>query len=340
MKFLKLSLTTVIVSILLLGLNMQANAQSKRAAIKSYNKALDLSKSGEYEQAINVLTQVVVQAEELGEEGKDILKRSQQKLPQVHYQLAIEKYKAFKNNKNLENIDAAIEEFRNTKDVAEEYGDDKRAQKANGIVTQLMYSKSLVQFNQSNHEQALATLNQVIERNANYAKAYYQKGIVIKNMDSKNLEKAITQFDKAIEVAEETGDNQIVTKARKSARDELVYRGVKATENKKVDRALELLQRALTYDSSSAKTHYRLAEAYNKTQDWQKALDHAQKGLENESGGKTEKARIYFELATAYQGMGDKENACTAFGNAAYGSFKSPAEHAMEYDLKCENTTN
>lgn len=340
MNLLKLSFATVLISFLSFGLSLQTNAQDKRAAIKSYNKGLELSQSGEYEQAINVFNQVIVQAEELGKEGEDILQRSQQKLPQVHYQLAVEKYKAFKNNQNITNIDAAIAEFRNAKDVAEEYGDDQRAEKANGIITQLMYSKSLVQFDQSNLEQALATLDKVIERNANYAKAYYQKGIVIKKMDSKNLEQAIGQFDKAIEVADKTGDNQIATKARESARDELVYRGSKATENENYDHALELLQRAMTYDSTSAAVHYRLAEAYNETQDWQEAVDHAQEGLDYESGGKTEKAKIYFELATAYQGMGAKEDACTAFDNAAYGSFKSPAEHAMEYQLKCESTTN
>ena len=340
MKLLKYSLTTVLFSLLLLGLSSNVHAQDKRAAVQTYNKALELAQAGDFEQAINIFNQAIAQAEQLGESGQDIVTRSEDKLPQIHYQLALQKYKTFQSDKSLANLDAAINEFRTTKDVGEQFGDKQTSQKANNIITQLMYQKALVQYQQKNLKDALATLNQVIERNANYAKAYYQKGVVIKNMDAKNLEQAISQFDQAISVAEETNDSKTASRARQSAAAELIYRGSKATENKDFDRALDLLNRALEYDSSSASAYYRLAEAYNKTQDWQQAINHAQQGLEYESGGRTDKAKIYFELATAYQGLGQKENACTAFSNAAYGAFKSPAEHQMEYELKCDSTTN
>lgn len=340
MKLLKNSLTTILLSVLILGLASTVQAQDKRAAVKTYNKALELAQSGEYEQAINVFNQAISQAKKLGEEGQDILSRSQSKLPQVHYQLALKKYKTFQSDKTLANLEATIDQFRTTKEVAEKYGEDQYAKKANGIVTQLMYNKAVVQFQQNDMKASLTTLDEVIQRNPNYAKAYYQKGIVIKNMDSKNLEQAIAQFDKAIEVGKKTNDSQIVSTAKDAAREELVYRGSKATESKNYDRAVKLLNRALSYDSTSANAYYRLAEAYNKTQDWQKAISNAQKGIKYETGGKTEKAKIYFELATAYQGLGQKEKACNAFKNAAYGSFKSPAEHQMEYELKCDSTTN
>lgn len=340
MKLLKTSITTVLFSLLMFGLIIDADAQDKRSAVKTYNKALELGQSGEYEQAINIFNQAINQAQELGEEGKDIVQRSQDKLPQIHYQLALQKYKTFQSDKTLENLNTAIEEFRNTKDVSEEYGDTKTAERANGIITKLMYQKSLVQYQQKNLKEALNALDQVIERDSNYVNAYYQKGIVIKNMDAKNLEDAISQFDKAIEVAEKTGANQAATRAQNAAREELVYRGAQAIQSKNFDRAIELLNRALEYDSTSANAYYRLAEAYNKLQEWQQAAEHAQQGLEYVSGGKTEQAKIYFELATAYQGLGQTEEACTAFGNAAYGSFKSSAEHQMEYELECESATN
>lgn len=341
MKLLKTSLTTLVFSLLMFGVIVNTQAQDKRAAVKTYNKALELAQAGDYSQAINVYNQAIVQAEKLGESGQDIVKRAKNKLPQIHYQLALQKYKTFQSDQTIANLDAAINEFQNTKDVAEQYGDQQISQQTGGIITKLLYQKSLVQYQQNNLKDALATLNQVIERDPNYAKAYYQKGIVIKNMESQNLEDALAQFDRAIEVAKKVGDKKTLRRAQESARDELIYRGVKATEdNQNFDRAIELLLRALEYDSTSADAYYRLAEAYNKNQNWSQAVKYAQQGLEYESGGRTEKAKIYFELATAYQGLGQKENACNAFSNAAYGSFKSPSEHAMEYELKCDSATN
>lgn len=340
MKLLKNSVTTVLFSLLIFGLIVDGHAQDKRSAVKTYNKALELGQSGEYEQAINVFNQAINQAQELGEEGEDIVQRSQDKLPQIHYQLALQKYKNFQSDQNLENLNAAIEEFRNTRDVSEEYDASQTAQKAEGIITKLMYQKSLVQYQQNNSKEALNTLDQVIERNPNYANAYYQKGIVIKNMDAKNLEDAIEQFDEAIEVANKTGANQVASRAQDAAREELVYRGAQATENENYDQAIQLLKRALNYDSTSANAYYRLAEAHNKIQEWQQAAEYAQQGLEYVSGGKTEQAKIYFELASAYQGLGQAEEACSAYSNAAYGSFKSNAEHQMEYELECESATN
>lgn len=340
MKLLKTSVTTVLFSLLILGLSLEANAQDKRSAVKTYNKALELGQSGEYEQAVNIFNQAINQAKELGEEGEDIVQRSQDKLPQIHYQLALQKYKTFQSDQNLENLNTAIEEFKNTRDVSEELGASQTAQKADGIITKLLYQKSLVEYQQDNSKEALKTLDQVLERNPNYGNAHYQKGIVIKNMDAKNLEDAIDEFDKAIEVAEQTGANQVASRAKEAAREELVYRGAQAIEDENYDRAISLLNRALEYDSTSANAYYRLAEAHNKIQEWQQAAEYAQQGLEYISGGKTEQAKIYFELANAYQGLEQTEEACSAYSNAAYGSFKSNAEHQMEHELECESATD
>lgn len=341
MKFLKQSLTLVLVGLFIVGLTTNTQAQNKRALFKTYNKALELAGNGEYEQAINMYNQAIAQAEELGgEEAQNIIQRSRNQIPSIYYQIAIENYKTFQQEKSLESLDATIEAFQQTEDVATEYNRTETADKAANIITQLLYSKSLLQYQQENYEASLATLNEVLERNPNYAKAYYQKGIVVKNMESGSLEEALALFDKAIEVGKSTNESKIVRQATESAYNALVFNGANAVQEGNYDEAVRLLNKALTYDSTGANAHYRLATAYNKTQDWEQALNHAQKGLEYESGGKTERAKIYFELATAYQALGQKSNACTAYSNAAYGSFKSPAEHQMEYELKCETTTN
>lgn len=341
MKLLKHSLTTLLVGLFIIGLTTNVQAQDKRALFKTYNKALELASNGEYEQAINMYNQAIAQAEKMdGEEAQNIIQRSKNQLPSIYYQIALNEYKTFQQEKSLESLDATIEAFNQTVDVATEYNKSQTADKAKQIITQLLYNKSLLRYQQKNYQEALATLDKVIKRNPNYAQAYYQKGIVVKKMESGSLEEAIALFDKAIEVGSSVDASQIVSNAKENAYNTLVFHGANEIQNKNYDRAIDLLNRALTYDSTGASAHYRLATAYNKTQNWQKALTHAQKGLDHVTGGKTEQAKIYFELATAYQALGKKGNACNAFSNAAYGSFKSAAEHQMKYELECESTTN
>jgi tetratricopeptide (TPR) repeat protein len=271
---------------------------------------------------------------------QDIVERVERQLPSIYYQKALASYKNFQKEKSLSALEETISNFQEASDMSSEYGNDDISGKADQVTTQLFYTKSLLQYQSGNLNQSLATLDQAIERNPNYAKAYYQKGIVLKNQESSDFEKALTQFDRAIEVGNQINDNQIARKAQEAAHDELVFRGVKAAEARNFETSISLLQRALDYNAESADAHYRLAETYNKRAMWGQALSHAQKAVDLESGGRTELAKIYFEMGTSYKNQGNIDQACEAFKNAAYGSFKSPAEHQMEYELKCNNSTN
>jgi tetratricopeptide (TPR) repeat protein len=342
MKLLKTSLSALLVGLFAIGFTATVQAQDagaqERKAIQTYNDALAAMEGSNYQEAINLYKQAITEAQKV--DRTDIIQRSKKKLPQVHLQVALTNYKQFQQDRSMATLETTIEAFRETKDVASEYGDTSTSEKANGIITKLMYQKSIVQYQQNKPEEALATLDEVIQRNANYATAYYQKGIVIKNMDSRNLEDAVAMFKKAIEVGQQNNQSQIANKAQSALHEELVFRGSKAIENKNFGRALDLLTRALEWDSSTPAVHFRLAQAYNKQQEWQQAAEHAQQGLDYESGGKSERAKIYYELGMAYKGMGEKEQACSAMKNAAFGSFKNTAEHQMEYELECESATD
>ncbi len=340
MKHLKKISIRFLLGLLLVGFTTNLMAQDRAAAVKAFNKALELAKSNEYQQAIEMYNQAIAQAEQLGEEGQDIVQRVEKQLPSIYYQKALSTYKAFQKDKSLSSLETAIDNFQEASQMSSEYGNDEISGKAEQVVTQLFYTKSILQYKSSNYSESLASLDQAIERNPNYAKAYYQKGIVLKNQESSNFEKALEQFDQAIEVGNKVNDNQMVRKAKQAAHDELLYRGSKAIEAKNYKTSVTLLDRALEYETQSADAHYRLAEAYNKQALWDQAISHANKSLELENGGRTEKAKIYFELGTAYKNQGNVEQACGAFKNAAYGSFKSPAEHQMEFELKCKSTTN
>lgn len=343
MKYLKNSAIKLLLAFLLIGFATNVTAQNRAAAVQAYNKALDLQNAKNYEQAIDMFAQAKAQAqqaEDAGEKGQDIIDLVNNKLPRLYYNLAGSKYSEFQQSKTMTSLNASIDAFKEAGAIAEEYDDEEFVSKSSQVVTKLLYTKSILQYRSQNLDAAIATLDQVTQRNPNYAQAYYQKGIVTKNKEGSTVDEFLGLMDKAIEVGNANNNSDVVSRARESAVENLIFRGANATDAKNYSRAVNLLNRALNYDAQNANVHYRLAEAFNKQVKSDQAISHARKALDYENGGRTDKAKIYFELASALKIKGNVEEACNAFKNAAYGEFKSPAEHQMEYELKCESTTN
>ena len=90
------------------------------------------------------------------------------------------------------------------------------------------------------------------------------------------------------------------------------------------------------YGEGDANTYYYYALAYNKIKDWDKAIISANKALEIEKDEKDAKAKIYFELGTAYYGKGDTSEACKAYKDAAYGDYVAQANYQLKEVLKCQ----
>lgn len=310
----------------------QLLAQDKAAAIKAYNKGLDQAQESNYSAAIESFEKTLEIAKQIGDQ--DLQDRAIKQLPTMYYQNAVGTYNQFKSDKSAATLREAIGEFKVASNVASEYGNSQIGNRAKSIITQLTYNLSVLYFQQNNLDSALAAVNRAINSNANYAKAYYHKALVVKKMG--DFEQFVANMDQAINIGLAINDEDIVEKAQEKTAGELVAKGVTAMENKNWSASQDYLNRALNYNSESSNAHYRLAEMLNKRNNYSEAMNHAQRALELESGGKSEKAKIYFELGLANQGLGNKSSACNAFDNAAYGSFKSSAEHKMEFELKCK----
>ena len=341
MKILKQSLFAILVLSMFGAFTIDAMAQEKRrAAVQAYNKASELAKNDQLEEAITQFEEAIKvgqAAESAGEEGADIVEKSKAKIPGIYYQSAINDYKASQTTGSISSLEKAIASFEQVVDAGNQYGDTQLADKSAGIITQLNYKKSVLQFRAQNYDASLATINQVIADNENYANGYYQKALIMKKKGSVN--DMLDMLEKTIEVGEKANNNEIVRKAKEKAASELIYAGSKKIQSKNYTSAIEQLNQALEYDAESSDAHYRLAEAYNDRGDFGQGLTHSRKALELEKGGRSAKAKIYFEIATAHKGNGNFSQACDAFSNAAYGSFKSSAEHQMEYALKCSSKT-
>ena len=335
------------IAIVLALMATTAFAQTKTDAVKSYNAGYEEAKAGNYEAAIASYTQALTIARQLGPEGADIVDRVEQQIPAAYFNQARSQYQQYQKSKSLEDLDATISAFREVVQVGEEYNDNRVTPIAKRNIPVLLYQKAVTLYSNDELEKATQAIDKALNENSNYAVAYYQKAKIIKKQNDtdgdgiidQNVDELLKWYDQAIEVAESTNERDIAEKAREAAHDELLAVGTRQSEEGNLQTAVETLTNALKYDDESADVYYRLAEASNKASNYKKAVEYATSALDYETGGKTDKAKIYFELGYAHQTLGNKSVACDAFSNALYGSFKSPAEHKMEYELKCDSAT-
>jgi len=313
----------------------EAEAQDRRTmVIERYNEAQELAGARNFDGAIELLEEVIDLSE--GEaELADMVERATNLLPRVFMSRASVAFQQFQQQQNLDNINTAIRRFEEAVAAGEKYSSEEVLTQSRGSLPQLHYMKSIVQFRAEDLDSAIASLDEAIRLNANYALAYYQKGVVIKAKDRNNIDAYSQWYDRAITIGEQFNDAQTVQRAKNGMRDELIYQGVQAKDNRQFTRAVELLERVASYDNASADANYRLAEVQNMRQNWDSAIRYANRALELERGSVVDRAKIYFELGVAYQGKGDVSRACEAYTNAAHGPFREAAEHEMEFVLKC-----
>ncbi|MTI87948.1 MAG: hypothetical protein FH748_08275 [Balneolaceae bacterium] len=325
-----------------------ALAQEKADAIKSYNAGLESAKQENYEDAISHFTQAYTIANQIGADGTDIKNRTSRQIPRMHQKVAAIKLNTFKKTKSVEDLDIAKDALIKTIQVAEQYGQQEIKRKLQAAVTQLYYQKSLLLYAKGDMEGADEAIDKAIIANANYAVAYYHKAKIHKKKNDTNGDGIIDKdinvllrwYDQAISVGEKTNNNRLVRKTSEAAHSELLAVGVKAFQAGNNDLAVQMYTSALNYNGESSDLHFRLAEVYNKLRKSNKAIEHAQKALDIENGGKTDKAKIYFELGMAQQSLNNKFAACEALSKAVYGNFKSLSEHKMKHELKCDTASS
>lgn len=336
MKSFQTIITFSLALVIALGTASIASAQddSVQQVVDLYNQGQELAGSDNFDQAIDRFRAALEIAEE--NDLDEYTQRITAQLPRVYQSRASAAYRTYQNERSTESVDTAIEYFEDAAEAGEEFGDDEVVQRSQAAIPQLHYIRGVLEFRAENFEGALESVETAIELNSNYAVAYYQKAVILKNMNPNDLDTAIEWYDRAIEVAEATNDTRTAQNARNGVAEELIYRASNLIEDEEPAAAIELLQRVENYNPQSASAHFRLAQAYNMRAQWQDALRHANQALEYETGGVTDRAKIYFEMGLAHKGEGDIDNACSAFEEANYGDFSDPASHELEFELKCE----
>jgi len=301
-------------------------AQSREDAITKFNEGFALfNEQGDFVGAIEKFKETIVIADEVGAEANDIRERAVGQIPRLAFMNAAQ----YVRERNLQE---AVNAFEEAIRLAETYDDEQTLRRVRGNLPPLHLNIGNQYFRNERNEEALEQYRRAIELNPSYVSAYYQKGLVFRRLN--DIDQALENFDVSIDLAREADDQESVERSQRAARDYLVFLASEQIDEEYFSRALDLLNRAAGY-GESASLHYRFAEVYNNQRRYSDALTSAQRALELETGGRADRARIYFELGLAHKGLENTQAACDAFRNAMVGDFRSPAEHEIEHELNC-----
>lgn len=309
-------------TIVFLSVSLFAFSQSINEAGSEYNNGLKAMKESNYETAINDFLSCIDICDQLGQEGEDLKSKAQTQLASAYLQHGLELYKGKKFND-------ALQTLKKSSELAKQIGKTKTEQTAKSYMSRVYYTSGLVQLKKPDPDKALEYFNKSIEYDPAYYKAYYGKGLAYKIKD--DPEKMKEAFDKVFQYA--GGDIKTISKAEDAAYKYFLSEGTKALQKGNYSKASEFLQESINYKKPDASIYYYLAIAYNGLSKWDKAIEAANNGINLNSD---ETSNLYFELGKAYEGKGDKTNACEAYKNVVKGPNQAAAQHKVSQELKCE----
>lgn len=286
MKKLILSIVALILS------SLTITSQTINDAGELFNKGAALIETNKAE-AIDALQGCLNICKTLGEEGIELQNKTEQLLPALYFDLAVEN---FAENK----FDEAITQFEKAKAAAKIAGDNSTIQKAVGNLTELYINKGLAEYNLENFTGAVSFYDKALQLSPNSTKAIYMKGLVFrKKGDDKNYRECV---DKLIAIA--VADDEYLAKAKNNAMSYFRTNGGKLLNSQKYAEGIKLLNTANTYEED-AQTYYYLSVGYNGLKNFKDALGAANKSKEMDANGKlTDKLTVQIEIAK--KGLGGK----------------------------------
>ncbi len=307
-------------------LSVVAFSQTKQDVAKAYNAGAGLMKTNP-QAAIDSLKKGIDIANQVGSEADEYKQMAEGLLPGSYYQLGINKYKS-------KDLAGAAEAFTKAADAGKKYNDSDVTSKAEKIIPQLYFAIGNDEYKNKNYDAALENFDKAIAVDPNYDKAYFGKFLVYRAQE--NTDKLIEAADKTVETSMANNDNAILNKVKSTARDYLVVAAAGLKDKNELDKALDLCNKALEYDPEYKEAHYLMSTIYNKQSKWDDAIAAANEALKYEKGDAEAKARIYYELGTAYAGKGENSEACDAFKKANVGNYAQAADYQIKNVLKCQ----
>ncbi len=321
-KFLSLVL---LLGILSLGITGTSRGQSINDAIQAYNNAATTYKQNP-EGALKEMLSALKMAEELGEEGAEIKQKAEELIPTLYLDLAMAKYKANDLQATLDNLEKAEE-------TAEKYNDGKVKSRVEKTLPKLYNVMGNNKFKENKYDEAIANYEKAIKLNPALIDSYLGIALAYEKLD--NEDKMIEYLDLTIDLGAKNNDLANVEKAKTKGKAYFLKKADEARNANKFSDVVKHLDNALKYDGDNYDIYRLMTINYSKLERWNDAINYGNKALELVKGTAEEKAEIYFLIATAYQKLNKVSDACQAYKNAAFGTFKPNADYQIQ-QLKCQ----
>lgn len=152
-----------------------AFAQEEADAINAYNEAQELAQSKDFDAAIDKFGEAIELGEAVG--NTDIVTRSKNYIPKLHYQKAASAFQAFRSSPSVEGLDNVIALFNTSQEMGSEYGDDDISNRSRGVLAQLHYQKATMLFKREDFEGADTELDGGITNQSELCKSVLPKRI-------------------------------------------------------------------------------------------------------------------------------------------------------------------
>lgn len=320
MRIMKRSIMIIALAFLTIGLF----AQTVEEAGAKYNEGAEQMKAKDYSTAVTTLEEAMKLANGAGPEADDLKGNIEKQLTNAYYRNGISKYKAKK-------YDEAVGEFEKSYALAGERGDTDMQNKQTVIIAKVLSSKGMSLIKKKDLDGAYAVFDEAHEVQPTCVISFYGKGLVWKAKGDMN--QMMASMDKAIEYgATEPKMSKYVGKAKSAASKGLVSEATEEITKEHGKVAAEYINDSFKYAAGTADTYYYLTIAYNKSSQFAKAVESANKAVSMKEGDKSD---VYFELGQALEGKGDAAGACNAYKNVTSGPNVDAAKYQMTQKLKC-----
>jgi tetratricopeptide (TPR) repeat protein len=300
-------------------------AQTLTDVINEFNTGVEKLNNQEYDDALAQFNQVLSLAETVGDEANDMKDKAQQQIPSVYYRQAA----LFMKRKQYDN---AIPFLEKTVEFATLYNNNQDiSEKAAGYLPQLYVLEGNRAWKNDTYDEAIAYFDKALVLNESLYQAHQGKGMVYLDQDEPDM--MLESFAKAKDGAMAKNDTKTIesineaidTYYNKFIMEEM---GMVDPEENDYTYVVEACEKALAANPDNPRALYHLAIVSNKSVEYDKAIEYAEKALAHETEPVWISA-INFELGSAFQNTDDYTKACEALQKVTEEPFLSRAEQKM-----------
>ena len=319
-------ITTTVVAFCLAAFAWSAAAQGMKEAVDLYNGAATSFKQNP-QQAVADLQKSIEICEALNSEESGTLATAARKLlPDAYFYLAQDLYKKQKTEESF----AAME---TSKTSSEAIGDMKRANRATRTLSSLYFQQGTQMQLKKNYEEAIELCKKSLQQNDRVLDVWI---VLAQCQDSlKRYDDMLQTLKDGMDAAQRAANLARKTDMQVLATNHLKAEAIKRQEAKDPKGAIAILSKALEFDAHDATIYQPLAVAYASLKEYEEVIKNVDLALECLRPGE-DNTGLYFMKASAQQANGDTNGACESYKLAAFGTYKSAAEHEMKDVLKCK----